>query len=216
MPYTTLVAGTTITASWANQNVRDQGVTPFASISARTSAITAQVEGMLTYRRDAKVFEWSDGSVWRPMVGANLARAQRVTASSTTTGEIGVIRLDNISVVPGHLLRIWTAPLLLQSTAAADLIGSRVRVLTSATAVSGAATPASPQIGATLQQPGNATSPESAGHSVPFVVPAGVASISVLLTVVRIAGSGSVNLAQQCDLLVDDLGPDPGDTGIDL
>jgi len=49
MPYTTSVAGTTITASWANANVRDQVVTPFSSTSALASAITAPVVGMATY-----------------------------------------------------------------------------------------------------------------------------------------------------------------------
>jgi len=49
MPYTTSVAGTTITASWANANVRDQVVTPFASTSALASAITAPVVGMTEY-----------------------------------------------------------------------------------------------------------------------------------------------------------------------
>ena len=49
MPYTTSVAGTTITASWANANVRDQVVTPFSSTSALASAITAPVVGMTSY-----------------------------------------------------------------------------------------------------------------------------------------------------------------------
>ncbi len=61
MPYTTLVSGTTITASWANANVRDQVVTPFATAAARTSAISAPIEGMLTYRVDGHSFEGWDG-----------------------------------------------------------------------------------------------------------------------------------------------------------
>jgi hypothetical protein len=48
VPYTTLVAGTTITASWANASVRDQGVTPFTTAAARTSAITSPVNGMVS------------------------------------------------------------------------------------------------------------------------------------------------------------------------
>lgn len=47
MGYSTVVAGTTITASWANANVRDQVVTPFATTSARDSAIASPVEGMV-------------------------------------------------------------------------------------------------------------------------------------------------------------------------
>lgn len=62
MPYTTLVAGTTITASWANASVRDQTVTPHASAAARTSAVSAPVTGMLTYRTDGNRFEGYDGA----------------------------------------------------------------------------------------------------------------------------------------------------------
>ena len=49
MPYTTSVAGTVITAAWANANVRDQAVTPFASAAARNSAISSPVVGMVEY-----------------------------------------------------------------------------------------------------------------------------------------------------------------------
>lgn len=64
MPYTTLVAGTTITASWANASVRDQSVTPFATAAARTSAITSPVTGMLSHRADGFAFEGYDGTGW--------------------------------------------------------------------------------------------------------------------------------------------------------
>lgn len=70
MPYTTLVAGTVITASWANASVRDQVVTPFASTAARTSAITAAVEGMVTYQTDTDKLEIYNGTTWE--VGVHL------------------------------------------------------------------------------------------------------------------------------------------------
>jgi len=49
MPYTTVVAGTTITASWANTNVRDQVVSTFANSADRNSAIGSPTEGMLSF-----------------------------------------------------------------------------------------------------------------------------------------------------------------------
>lgn len=64
MPYSTLVSGTTITASWANANVRDQVVTPFASAAARTSAITVPVTGMLSWQTDIGGFMGYDGVGW--------------------------------------------------------------------------------------------------------------------------------------------------------
>lgn len=86
MPYTTLVAGTTITASWANASVRDQVVTPFASASARTSAITSPVEGMLSYQADVDLFYYYDGSAWvviPAMIAARKTADEVVNNSST-------------------------------------------------------------------------------------------------------------------------------------
>lgn len=65
MPYSTLVSGTTITASWANANVRDQVITPFASAAARASAITSPVEGMATYQTDTDTLDLYDGAAWK-------------------------------------------------------------------------------------------------------------------------------------------------------
>lgn len=48
MPYITNVAGTVITASWGNESVRDQVVTPFALESTRNSTITVPVDGMVS------------------------------------------------------------------------------------------------------------------------------------------------------------------------
>lgn len=64
MGYATVVAGTNITASWANANVRDQVVTPFASTSARDSAITSPVEGMIAPITGTDVITYYNGSAW--------------------------------------------------------------------------------------------------------------------------------------------------------
>ena len=87
MPYTTLVSGTTISAAWANANVRDQNVTPFASSSARSSAISSPIDGMLTYRTDGKVFEGYDGAAYVPAARYNQFALKTVneTVSSNTT-----------------------------------------------------------------------------------------------------------------------------------
>ncbi len=69
MGYSTVVAGTTITASWANANVRDQVVTPFSSTSARDSAITSPVVGMASYIKSNDTAEgfttYTSAAVWR-------------------------------------------------------------------------------------------------------------------------------------------------------
>lgn len=81
MPYTTNVSGTTITAAWGNANVRDQVVTPFATVAARTSAITSPVEGMISTLADNDVADLYDGSTWVP-IGPSVTDALKVTAAS--------------------------------------------------------------------------------------------------------------------------------------
>lgn len=85
MAYTTSVAGTTITASWANANVRDQGVTPFATISARDSAITAPVNGMLCYVTSTGIFYGYNGA-WLEFGG--LAARTAYTPAWTSDGTL--------------------------------------------------------------------------------------------------------------------------------
>lgn len=88
MPYTTNVAGTTITAAWGNANVRDQVVTPFATAAARTSAITVPVEGMVSYLQDTNVLDGYDAANWGHISyipGFVLARKGSDQAVASTT-----------------------------------------------------------------------------------------------------------------------------------
>lgn len=81
MPYTTNVPGTTITAAWGNANVRDQVVTPFGSVSARSSAITSPIDGMISTLTDHDVADLYDGATWVP-IGPTVTDACAVTAAS--------------------------------------------------------------------------------------------------------------------------------------
>lgn len=88
MAYTTLVAGTTITAAWANASVRDQSVSPFASAAARSSAITSPVEGMVSHLNDVNSLGVYSGSVWStlgPVHGALTSVTPVVTQGATPT-----------------------------------------------------------------------------------------------------------------------------------
>jgi hypothetical protein len=87
VPYTTNVAGTTITASWGNTNVRDQVVTPFASAAARTSAITTLVDGMASYRSDEGVFEGyiAAKTAWLPIGWIPIASTTLGSAAASVT-----------------------------------------------------------------------------------------------------------------------------------
>jgi hypothetical protein len=86
MPYTTIVAGTSITASWANASVRDQVVTPFATAAARSSAISSPVEGMVSYLSDDNYLEVYNGAAWVNVtpVSATVATEETTTSTSYT------------------------------------------------------------------------------------------------------------------------------------
>lgn len=85
MAYTTLVAGTTITASWANASVRDQVVSPFASSSARTSAITVPVDGMVSTLTDSDSMWQYTGAAWIPANTLYVRKTGDETVTSNTT-----------------------------------------------------------------------------------------------------------------------------------
>src|SRR3954470_8045388 len=90
MPYTTTVAGTAITASWANTNLRDQVITPFATSTARDSAITVPVEGMMSYHVDTHKFVGYNGTSWVDVCtlgGTWTAYSPTITQGASTLGK---------------------------------------------------------------------------------------------------------------------------------
>ena len=62
-----------LAAADLNEYLGDQVVMVFANATARSGAILAPVEGMLTYRQDDDVFEFWTGSVWR-QIGSGTVR----------------------------------------------------------------------------------------------------------------------------------------------
>jgi hypothetical protein len=114
MGYSTVVAGTTITASWANANVRDQVVTPFATTSARDSAISSPVDGMLAAITGTDALSYYDGAAWN-QIGP-------FTAWTTYTPTLTNATLGN-GTLTGAYMRIgrtiiWGATFTLGSTSA--------------------------------------------------------------------------------------------------
>jgi len=92
MPYTTINSGDYITSDWANTNVRDQVVTPFASTAARTSEITVPVAGMVstltTNTATEGVYQYTSASTWRlpwNMPWGNVAISATPAAFTFTT-----------------------------------------------------------------------------------------------------------------------------------
>lgn len=217
MPYTTVVAGTTITASWANANVRDQVVTPFASASARSSAITVPVNGMLTYLADVRRFEAYDSVVtaWVPLPGQIIAHGQRDTSSaSSSTTELGVVRFD-IPVVNGCMYWLASNSICLASSASGDTIRGTFRY----TIDGSVPTITSPILTSTALTQTAFT--QEAAPILGKYIATFTGSLRVLLTVARTGGTGSISMIvtgnnPSIDVMAESKGIAPADTGVDI
>jgi len=213
MPYTTLVAGTTITASWANANVRDQVVTPHASAGARTSAVSSPVAGMVSYITGTKQIEPYDGSAWVPANGTLLAYGQRVSDKTFSGTELGVLRLDSISCRTGYRYMVMTSNLRVNVTSG-ETGKANLRYSTSGSAGT------SDTVLITMESNANSAFAPNQSHVMCCSIAPGTVTLSVLLTVARAGGSNNVTMTgsatQPIELYVFMAGPDPTDTGVDI
>jgi hypothetical protein len=145
-----------------------------------------------------------------------IARGQRITNSSTTSGttELGVLRVDNIPVYAGRLYRISTGPIIIDGSVANDAVRAVLRGDTT-----GVATTASPQMAIAQMVVPNISLPETLEIDVPYA-PAADGTLSVLLSIVRQTGTGVFQALGAAtipiNLVVSGEGIDPGDTGVDL
>lgn len=143
---------------------------------------------------------------------------QRTTASSTTTAaDAGVLRVDSVSLLTGRQYRIWTTPLHLDSSAANDEIRARIRYNTG-----GTATTASTVLPGTTVHARQVDQNVSESHPISTTyTPAGNETVSFLLCVGRIAGSGNVGLSNSdgdhtIQLVIEDIGPALANSGVSI
>lgn len=108
----------------------DQSVMVFASASARTAALAAPSEGMVTYLSDVDRLEWWNGSAWSPVLPRGVARtgAPGTTipaAGSNETGFGGIAALGNFATYrPG----VWLAHYTFRANGAGALATCTVKV----------------------------------------------------------------------------------------
>jgi hypothetical protein len=74
--FKTWVDGDILTAGDVNTYLMQQAVMVFADASARTSAIAAPSEGMVTYLSSTDVIEYYDGAAWQPMLDQDVIEAK--------------------------------------------------------------------------------------------------------------------------------------------
>jgi hypothetical protein len=145
-----------------------------------------------------------------------VAWGNRTTDSTGTISEVGVLRIDNIAVTSGRSYRIWHSAVEYYSNIGNDTVYGRLRAN-----FSGAATTSSTIVGPDIRVNQTAT-----GTSFPesrvgqwLYNSATTGSLSLLLCVGRAQGTGTVKMAisgTQLDLVVEDIGPSAGDSGVDI
>jgi hypothetical protein len=145
-----------------------------------------------------------------------IARAERLSNGSSTTSVVGVLRLDNVPIKAGLLYKIWTAPLFVVGTIATDYAGVEIYGSTS-----GVATTSSTQMTAVQSQIINTSFPVVHPSIVLPYTSATDVTLSVLLSVSRSSGTGSVSLQRASGtipihLVVECLGSDVADTGVSI
>lgn len=215
MPYTTVVAGTVITASWGNM-VRDQLVTPFADAATRNAQITAPVEGMYADLADEDMITRYTGTAWEPgITGFILANGWRDTSTGTTTTEVGVLRIDDIPILIGRAYRIETGALHAQCSVLDDFAGFQIRYTTDgSTPTTGSAVLPGSKISDTHS---NIFTIFNVGTILTVYRPTANETLSLLLTVLRVAGSGNVqsfgSTDQRVQLMITDVGKAKANVG---
>lgn len=172
---------------------------------ARTSAGVLRTDG------DFRVM----GSISVPR--GIIARSRRVTASSTTTTIIGVRRYDDLPILAGRCYVVETSGLGMDSTVNNDEIFVEFHYTTDGSTPTTAST----------YLPGSYTSARQTDSNVPehkvirtTYTPAGNETLSLLLCVGRVAGTGNVSIttpiSEFAEFTVADGGIDPGNSGTNI
>lgn len=149
------------------------------------------------------------------LAGRCIGRGRRLSNSSSTTTEIGVLELDDIPIKAGRLYKVETSSLLLVTSVANDTVVARLRTTTDGS-TPGVASTLLTQSAERIEVTGNG----GYAHVVGTYAPAVDETLSVLLSVARVSGTGSVSMnfssAVPIEVWVMDMGEDPGDTGVDI
>ncbi len=145
--------------------------------------------------------------------GTVIARAHRVTDSTGTTGEQAVLQIESVAVKAGRAYWIGTSTLSV-SGGAGDVVGLRIRYTTDDSTATTSSTVL--KYNQTTIRTGTPDEPISMGS---WYFPSANQNLSLLLTCARIAGTAAPALIQGAadlpiQMIVEDRGIDPGDTGI--
>ncbi len=86
MAYKVFSNGSVLNASEINDNLMNQSVMVFSNSTTRAAALTAPVEGMLTWLEDVNRYESYNGTAWVQLINPNAWTSYTPTTSNLTLG----------------------------------------------------------------------------------------------------------------------------------
>jgi hypothetical protein len=157
--------------------------------------------------------DWVVAGVFGPT--GLIAYAERPSSSSGTTTEVEALRLGSVGLIAGFAYRVWSSSMIIDSTVATDDVGARYRATFDGSDAA---------IGSAVFSSSLDKATGAAGQVVAEImrsyIPAANETLSVLLTVFRAVGTGTVNLTRTAgfpiDIHVECLGLAPANTGVPL
>lgn len=146
-----------------------------------------------------------------------LARGRRTTTSTATTTVQGVLRIDDIPIIGGHVHKVWSSALGLATSVNGDSIRVDIRYTTDGSTPT---TGSSVLPGSAVQQRISSTGIVESATILTTYTPASDETLSVLLCVSRVSGTGNSAIfgdtSFSIDVVVEDYGIDSGDAGVDI
>jgi hypothetical protein len=147
-----------------------------------------------------------------------IARGRRTTTSSNSTGTaVAILRLDDIAIRGGYLYAIRTNALALSTSVANNTIRAQIHYTTDGSTPT---TSSSILPGGVTQQVPESTTQSDNSSIMALYAPGSDETLSLLLSVNRSTGSGNgfifADSTNVMDMWVEQIGLDPGDSGVDL
>ncbi len=191
----------------------------YASSGASTSAFAAAgispAAGMGRYITGTKRMELHDGTQWAHMPGQILGYHKRTTSTVCLGTELGVMRLNTVSLLGGYRYKVMSSSLVLIPVQG-DTAKVAIRYSTSGTA--GLTDTVLGSAEATVYSSFRAINTPTIAFT---YAPGSNQNVSFLMSLNRTGGtSGAISLTgsstQPVEMWVECVGPDTGDTGVDL
>jgi hypothetical protein len=123
--YKVFTNGSVLNASEVNDNLMNQAVITFTNSTARASAITSPIEGMLTYLADTDTYQFWNGTAWTNLVSpgesSGLVRINGATFTGVTSFSLATGTFS--STYDNYLILINVDP-----TSGGSIMSARFRI----------------------------------------------------------------------------------------